>query len=110
MTIINTSSTAYLLVIGVHNTPVQLPALSLTDDLGFSEACMHSLHSQTLEKRTQGLWIPPGESYAITVQLRCVPQNQGILQQWLLVVLCSYEIRNGRWFLSDPWCERLGPT
>lgn len=36
--------------------------------------------------RKVGLWIPPGGKYPLTIQLRCVSQQEGLLQQWLLVM------------------------
>lgn len=82
VTIRNEATHGWLLLLGLHSVPALLPALRLMDDLGYAEACMERLGTASPStSMDHAVWIPPGGTYPLTVQLRCIPQQQGVLSQ-----------------------------
>jgi hypothetical protein len=82
VTIHNEATHGWLLLLGLHSVPALLPTLRLMDDLGYAEACMERLGTASPSmSMDHAVWIPPGGAFHLTVQLRCIPQQQGVLSQ-----------------------------
>eukprot|EP00959_Pyramimonas_sp_CCMP1952_P170624 3565693-Pyramimonas_sp.AAC.1 len=91
------SPSSPLLLIAVTAAPSLAPALRAHDDLRFCQTCAEEredpLSGENPGGVQQGVWIPPGAGFTLTVELRCVSQQQGLLAQWLLFTCYSDEFQ-----------------
>ncbi|KAK3250050.1 hypothetical protein CYMTET_40550 [Cymbomonas tetramitiformis] len=75
-----------VMLVGVHCFPDLMPSLRLHDDFGVADASLEG-SNETRGGHGGALLPAGGGEYVITVDLRCIAQQQGVLSQWLVCVL-----------------------